>query len=220
MCIRESSRRESLLRVAAKYGCLIVDDDACGELYYTSEPPITLSELSQGQGVITVGTFSKIIATGLRVGWVFADPSVIEQIVRVRFDMGNSPMLHHMLWQFMQDERLDKHIINMRNLYSEKLELLASALHEYCEPYMSFQKPSGGFFLWAQLHDDLDALAVQREGIKQGVIFANGHGFFPNHQDLSQHLRFAFSWVPHEDIEEGARRLARACAIVSENKNK
>ena len=214
------ARRESLLRTAAKFGCLIVDDDAYGELYYTPEPPVTLSELSQGQGVITVGTFSKIIATGLRVGWVFADPSIIEQIVRVRFDMGNSPMLHHMLWQFMQDGRLDKHIVNMRSLYSEKLESLASALHEYCEPYMSFQKPTGGFFLWAQLHENLDALEVQREGIKQGVIFANGHGFFPDHHDLSQHLRFAFSWVPHEDIQEGAQRLAKACAIVSDNNRK
>lgn len=209
-------RRHELLRLAAKHGALIVDDDAYGEFYYTNERPVTLSELANVQGVITVSTFSKIIATGLRVGWVHAEPAVIDRIMRMRFEMGNSPLLHHMIYNFMQDGRLDAHIEQMRGVYSAKLNALSSALHEYCEPYLSFRKPEGGFFLWAELHNGLTARDVQREAIAQGVNLPFGHAFFPDHQDPGEHLRMAFSWVDLDDIPEAARRLAAACERVAE----
>lgn len=208
-------RRATLLKLAAKHGAFVLDDDAYGEFYYSHDPPMTLSEMSHGHGVITVSTFSKIIATGLRVGWVHAEPEIIERIMRMRFDMGNSPLLHHMLWQFMQDGRLDQHLERMRAIYSEKLETLSSALHEYCEPYLTFRKPTGGFFLWVTLQNGLTALEVQRESILQGAVFPNGHAFFPEHHDRGEHLRLAFSWVALGDIEEGARRLAVACERVA-----
>ena len=210
-------RRATLLKLAAKHGAFVLDDDAYGEFYYSHNPPMTLSEMSRGHGVITVSTFSKIIATGLRVGWVHAEPEIIERIMRMRFDMGNSPLLHHMLWQFMQNGRLDQHLDTMRSIYSEKLEALSSALHKYCEPYLTFRNPTGGFFLWVTLQNGLAALDVQREAILQGSVFPNGHAFFPEHHDhdRGEHLRLSFSWVALGDIDEGARRLATACERVA-----
>jgi 2-aminoadipate transaminase len=194
-----------------------VDDDAYGEFFYTPDRPVTLSELANVQGVITVSTFSKIIATGLRVGWVHAEPAVIDRIMRMRFEMGNSPLLHHMLHAFMENGRLDQHIEQMRAVYSEKLNALTASLHEYCEPYMTFRKPEGGFFLWATLQNGLSARDVQREAILQGVTFPIGHAFFPEHVDPGEHIRMAFSWLALEDIPEAARRLATACERVAEN---
>jgi 2-aminoadipate transaminase len=208
-------RRYELLRLAAKHGAFVVDDDAYGEFSYGEDRPVTLSELANVQGVITVSTFSKIIATGLRVGWVHAEPAVIERIMRMRFEMGNSPLLHHMIYNFMEAGQLDEHIERMRGVYSEKLNALTSALHEYCEPYLSFQKPEGGFFLWATLHNGLTARDVQREGILQGLTFPVGHAFFPDHQDPGEHIRMAFSWLALKDIPEAARRLAVACERVA-----
>ncbi|MDA0351301.1 MAG: PLP-dependent aminotransferase family protein [Chloroflexi bacterium] len=210
------ARRYELLRLAAKHGALIVDDDAYGEFFYSDDRPITLSELANVQGVITVSTFSKIMATGLRVGWVHAEPAVIDRVMRMRFEMGNSPLLHHMIYNFMEDGRLDEHIEQMRKVYSQKLNALTSALHEYCEPYMSFRKPEGGFFLWATLQNGLTARDVQREAVMQGVNFPIGHAFFADHQDPGEHIRLAFSWVALDDIPEAARRLAVACARVAE----
>ena len=209
-------RRHELLRLAANHGALILDDDAYGEFVYTEHSPTTLSELAGVQGLITVSTFSKIIATGLRVGWVHAEPAVIERVMRMRFEMGNSPLLHHMIYNFMADGRLDEHIQHMRQVYSQKLDALTSALHEYCEPYLTFRKPEGGFFLWATLQEGLTARDVQREAILQGVTFPYGHAFFPDHQDPGEHLRMAFSWIALDDIPEAARRLATACARVAE----
>ena len=83
--------------------------------------------------MITVGTFSKVIATGLRVGWVHARPEVIDVVARMRFDMGNSAVLHHMLAEYLDGGRLDDHIEQMRALYAEKMDILASALTEFAD---------------------------------------------------------------------------------------
>ena len=208
-------RRQELLRLAAAHGAFVLDDDAYGEFSYTDHAPTTLSELANVRGVITVSTFSKIIATGLRVGWVHAEPAVIDRIMRMRFEMGNSPLLHHMIYNFMESGRLDEHILAMREVYSAKLDALSSALHEYCEPYLTFRKPEGGFFLWATLQDGITARELQREAVAQGVNFPIGHAFFAEHQDPGEHIRLAFSWVALDDIPEAARRLAAACERVA-----
>lgn len=206
------SRREHLLRIAARHGILILDDDAYGDIYFGEAAPRALSALSGGHGVITAGTFSKIIATGLRVGWIHAEPALIERCTRMRFEMGNSPVLHRMIYEFMKDGTLDRHLEKMRSLYAEKLDILASAMHEYCEPYLSFKKPAGGFFLWVTLRDGLTADALQAAGLEEGISFPIGYAFFPNRIDTTgEHIRLAFSWTSKDDLREGARRLGRAC---------
>jgi 2-aminoadipate transaminase len=211
-------RREHLLRIAARHGALVLDDDAYGDIYFGEVAPTALSALSGGHGVITAGTFSKSIATGLRIGWVHAEPEVIERCTRMRFEMGNSPLLHRMLYEYMKDGELDRHLERMRALYHDKLEALSSALHEHCEPYLSFKKPAGGFFLWATLHHGLTASAVQEAGLEEGVSFPLGQAFFPDrHDHTGEHIRLAFSWASVEDLREGARRLGRACERVADS---
>lgn len=206
------ARREHLLRIAARHGILILDDDAYGDIYFGEAAPRALSALSGGQGVITAGTFSKMIATGLRVGWIHAEPEIIDRCTRMRFEMGNSPLLHRMIYEFLKDGALDRHLDGMRALYAEKLDILTSALHEYCEPYLSFKKPAGGFFLWVALRDGLTADALQAAGLEEGISFPIGYVFFPDRIDpTGEHIRLAFSWTSKEDLREGARRLGRAC---------
>ncbi len=217
------ARRSELLRIAAEHSAFVLDDDAYGDLYFREPPPPALSALSDGQGVITVGSFSKAIATGLRVGWVHARPELIELISRMRFDMGNSPLLHYLLFDYLQGGRLDEHLERMRPLYAEKLDILAGALTELAEPYLTFRRPNGGFFLWVRLQRGLTADAVQRAGIDEGVVFPLGATFFPQGQDFpdgqdggDQHLRLAFSWTAKEELRVGAERLARACARAAD----
>jgi len=165
--------------------------------------------------VITVGTFSKIIATGLRVGWVHASPELLERVVRVRFEMGNSPLLHRMIFEFAKDGGLDTHIKKIRKIYAHKADVLANALREYCEPYLTFRKPDGGFFLWVSLAEGLNGAEVQRVAVEEGLIAPAGNAFFPDRNDTGHHIRLAFSWVQEEDLREAARRLAHACEKVA-----
>ncbi len=206
------ARREHLLRIAARHGILVLDDDAYGDIYFGEAAPRALSALSGGHGVITAGTFSKMIATGIRVGWIHANPEIIERCTRMRFEMGNSPLLHRMLFEYMKDGALDQHLETVRALYAEKLDILTTALHEYCEPYLSWKKPQGGFFLWVSLRDGLKADRLQEIGLEEGISFPLGYAFFPDRIDTTgEHIRLAFSWTAKEDLREAARRLGRAC---------
>ncbi len=209
-------RREELIRVAARHGAFVLDDDAYGDLYFPGwDRPPALSALSECNGVITVGTFSKIIATGLRVGWIHATPEVLDRVTRVRFEMGNSPLLQKMLYEFAKDGQLDRHIESMRKLYLRKLDALCDSLREHCEPYVKFRRPYGGFFLWVDLLGGLDGREVQQAAIAEGLIAAAGYGFFPDRVDRGDHMRLSFSWVSEEELVESAKRLATACEKLS-----
>jgi 2-aminoadipate transaminase len=208
-------RREELVRIASRHGALVLDDDAYGEFFFGDERPPALSALCGGQGVITIGTFSKIVATGLRVGWIHAEPEILDRITRMRFEMGNSPLLHRMLLEYSQDGQLDKHIEEMRALYLRKLDTLCDALVEHAEPYLTFKRPEGGFFLWVELAEGLDPVEVQATAIEEGVVFPAGYAFFPDRVDTGRHLRLAFTWAQEDELREGAVRLARACERVA-----
>ena len=211
-------RRHELLRIASEHGAFILDDDAYGEIYFAERPPPALSALGGGYGVITVGTFSKIMATGLRVGWVHARPEVITLISRLRFDMGNSPLLLHTLARYMESGQLDEHLDRMRPIYAKKLDILASTLREHGEPYFTFVQPEGGFFLWVRLREGLTVDAVQEACLHEAIACSSGRAFFPDRRDADgEHLRLAYSWTAMEDLRAGAERLVRACARAAES---
>ena len=204
-------RRPRLLELAARHGALVLDDDAYGDICFGERPP-SLASLSGGAGVVTVGTFSKTIATGLRVGWVQAEPQIIEGIARVRFDMGNSPLLHRALSELIGSGDFDRHVARVRPLYAEKARVLWESVMELAAPYVECVRPGGGYFLWLKLRDGLEAAAVQRAAIEEGVVFPVGHAFFPDRHDPDgEHIRLAYSNASLDDLPEAAARLARAC---------
>jgi 2-aminoadipate transaminase len=209
-------RREELVRVAARHGIFVIDDDAYGDLWFTEAASVpALSALSECHGVITVGSFSKTIATGLRTGWIHARPELLDLIIRMRFDMGNSPLLHRMLYEYVKDGNFDRHLAEVRDLYRRKVDALSAALHQHCEPYLRFRPPGGGFFLWVELADGLNGREVQQAGIEEGVICVAGNPFYTDGIDPGNHLRLACSWVREDELDEAARRLAVACERVA-----
>ena len=120
-----------------------------------------------------------------------------------------------MLYEFSKDGGLDRHIKESRKVYARKVNILANALREYCEPYLTFRKPGGGFFLWVDLAEGLGGGAVQRAAMEEGLIAPAGLSFFPDRRDTGHHIRLAFSWVPEDELREAARRLARSCEKVA-----
>ena len=207
-----AARRYELLQVAARHGVLILEDTAYNELYFGAELVPTLAALAQGHFVITAGTFSKVIAPGLRVGWLQARPELLRLLVPARFDMGNSPLQHRMLHQFMVSGELAAHVTRMRALYHAKMRALADALRAACGTAVQFTEPAGGFFLWLRLAAPLRAQAVQERALERGVVFPVGRGFFPAEgpRPEGQYLRLAYSRVSIEALRTGAERLA-AC---------
>jgi len=206
------ARRRELLRIAADRDALILEDDAYAELYFDAPPPQSLFAMSGGHGVVSVGTFSKILATGLRVGWIHARPEWIDFFRRMRFDMGQSVLIHRMLAEYIEAGQLEAHVEQMRALYAHKAELLCSCLEEFAGPYLHLTPPQGGFYLWVGLLDGLTADAVWRAGAAEGVWFPKGSSFFPERIDRTgEHIRLAFPWISTEELREGARRIGIAC---------
>ena len=205
-------RRLDLLQLAAENGIFILEDHAYSELYFDAPPPPTLSDLADGWGVFSIGTFSKVIATGLRVGWVQARPEWINALLPARFDMGNSPLLHRMLHEYIVRGGFPQHVQNMRSLYAAKSRTLQSALAQFGEPYFDYTPPQGGFFLWLQLHQGLTADQIRDHAAENALFFPSGHRFYPG-DDTAQNpqtLRLAYSWPPQETLEEAATRLSAA----------
>jgi 2-aminoadipate transaminase len=206
------ARRRALLRAASEHDALILEDDAYSELHFGDPPPQSLFAMSGGNGVVSVGTFSKVLATGLRVGWIHARPEWIQFFGRMRFDMGQSVLIHRMLAEYIEGGRLDAHVELMRALYARKAELLCSSLEEFAGDWLRFTPPRGGFYLWVELLGGLKAEALWRAGAEEGVWFPMGSSFFPARVDpMGEHIRLAFPWTSSEDLREGARRIGLAC---------
>jgi 2-aminoadipate transaminase len=214
-------RRHRLLDLCERYDILIVEDDAYGEIGFEERLPQSLYSMSQGRGVIKIGTFSKILATGLRVGWCQATPPIVDALLATRFDMGISPFVIRTINRFAADGQLDDHIHMLRGLYHRKRDVMLNELRERVGDMAEWTDPKGGFFLWMKLRDDIDPTALAQNGREEAVAFVGGRGFFADmtagdvptrgwSQGQSQHIRLAYSYTAESEIPEGIRRLAKA----------
>ena len=209
-------RRRAVVDLVRRHRLLVVEDDAYGELAFSEEPPPSIFSLAEGLGVMKLGTFSKTIATGLRIGWVLARPRYIDRMLEMRFDLGGSPWVQRTVAEYARSGLLEKRIPDLRDLYRRKRDLMLRALERHCSSYVRWNVPEGGFFIWLELLGGIGASALAVTASKQGVTFVPGEAFFADQPSLiaaeagRQHIRLAFSFVPEQEIEEAVRRLAVA----------
>ncbi|MGH2601285.1 MAG: PLP-dependent aminotransferase family protein, partial [Dehalococcoidia bacterium] len=204
-----AERRRALVDVAARHKVLIVEDDPYGDLRFTGERVPSVFSLAEGEGVLKAGTFSKIIATGLRAGWIQGAKEYVDATLRMRFDNGTSPFVCRMIAAYIEGGTLEPHIEAMRGVYRAKCEAMLSALDESCAHLATWTQPEGGFFVWLTLKDGLKLADVMRYAGEERVAVVPGTSFFADGGG-QQNIRLAFSNVDESEIAEGIRRLARA----------
>ena len=208
------NRREELVRLAREHRALVVEDDAYTGIDLDGPPPTSLFAVAGGEGIVRCGTFSKTIATGLRVGWTVAGPLLTERLGFMRFDNGASPLLHRTVLAYLESGAHDPHVERLCALYRERRDASAAALHEHCEPYLTFRMPSGGFFHWLKLREGLDAAAVTRAAAEQGVAVTPGTGYYAT-AGGDDRIRLVYSALPPQELEEAIRRFAVALESVA-----
>lgn len=213
-CTLPRARRERVVELAREYGFLVLEDDAYGELWFDTAPPPSLFALSGGEHAVKVSSFSKILATGLRMGWSMGPAPLISRMSAVRFDMGSSAFQGRVIAETIRNGDLDRHVGNLRSIYKRKLERVEDGLRRYCVDYCTYQRPEGGFFLWLQLRPGLSSRDVAVAANEKGVLVGQGPQFFAD-GSATNHVRIAFSYVPMEEIEEGMHRLGEAMAQVA-----
>jgi 2-aminoadipate transaminase len=209
-------RRRLVVELAEHYRLLVVEDDAYGELAFAGEPLPSLFAIAGGLGVLKLGTFSKTIATGLRVGWVLARQEYIDSLLQMRFDAGGSPWIQRTVAEFARAGLLEERIPHLRDLYRHKRDVMLGALERHCSADARWHVPEGGFFVWVEIAEGIDPAALEETAPKRGVIYVPGAAFFRDQPGLTaseageRHIRLAFSFVREDEIEEAVQRLGLA----------
>ena len=212
-------RREALVKLAAEYQLLLVEDDVYRDLCYEGRVPSSLFELAGGRGVIRLGSFSKILAPGLRLGWIIAEPEIIQRIVGCGLkgnEGGTNPFVAHVVAAFCQEGWLEPHVARLVERYRSRRDALLAALEREMPEGVHWTRPAGGFFVWLTLPEPLDAEKVLAEATERGVVFAPGVQFFAEGGGC-RNLRLPFSFLSEAQMAEGVRILAE---VIKEEGNR
>ncbi|MEF3275794.1 MAG: PLP-dependent aminotransferase family protein [Chloroflexus sp.] len=205
-------RRQQLVALAAEYGTPIVEDDAYIDLRFTGEPLPSLAALDPDGWVIRVGTYSKILAPGLRIGWVHARREIIDRLLMVKAEGTTGPFITRVVARYSESGRLERHIAALRHHYATKCQVMASAIRRHFPPEARFVMPDGGFFIWVTLPEGLSAQSLLTAARAQGAEFLPGTACFAEPGQGDNALRLAFSFQSSDQIEAGIARIGLAFA--------
>lgn len=206
--------RKRLVELAQEFGVLIVEDDAYGELRFLDDPITRLSALDHNDWVVQVGTFSKILAPGIRMGWACGSPELIARLRHFKVEGDSGPYQTRVVERFCADGKLDAHIATLRAHYRERRDLMWNAIEREFPEYVRVSKPDGGFFIWVDLPEHIHVNQVIDAAAERGVGFLSGTHCFTNGQ--GQHsFRLAFSFAPMQKLDEAITRIGAAIRAVA-----
>lgn len=201
-------RRERLVELCQERDFLIVADEVYHFLNYSLQPPKAFAAYSGVRNVISLGSFSKILAPGLRLGWMQAELSRIERLVTCGLlDSGGgmNPFTSAIVRGIIENGELEKHILSLKTTYSARLATMDAALRRYL-PGARYTIPQGGYFFWLRLPRDADAEELLTKANEFKVSFRPGIRF-SSQGGLRQYVRLSFSFYESQEIEEGVKRL-------------
>ena len=205
-------RRQRLLELAREWGSMVIDDDPYGLLRFAGDPLPTLRELGAGDPLVfAVRTFSKIVAPGLRVGWVDTDPELQPLLINAKQAMDTCTNLpaQRLLTGFLTGGHLEEHLVRQRREYKRRKEAMHAALTEHFGDIAHWTDPEGGFFLWVMLENGVDTEELFEVALAEGVAFIPGPAFSPTGR-FRNAFRLCFASTAPDRIHEGVARLRRA----------
>lgn len=208
-------RRLRLVELARRYGVPLVEDDAYGFLRYDGAAPPPLRAL-EAEWVLYVGSFSKILAPALRVGWLVVPESLVPalSILKHGGDLDVSTLAQRCISAFLDTGALPEHLDAVRSEYRARRDAMLGALERHFPSTARWTAPAGGMFVWVRLPRGTDTVALLRRAVaNEQVAFVPGSAFCAHDPGQSAHcMRLCFASLPPERIEEGIARLARALA--------
>lgn len=206
--VLDPSRREQLLEICSSLGIPIVEDDPFSLTSFTGNPPPTLKSLDTNNTVIYIGSLSKIVASGLRIGWMVAPQSVITRLAaeRQQIDFGMSVLPQRIAARLLSEAYFDQHLVRLRQELLKKRNLLIDALQRELPGEVAYSLPQGGLHLWCKVNPPFHDTLLLEESVKQGVLYYPGTVY----GSKAGYVRFTYA-RPHEDeIDLGIARFAQA----------
>jgi 2-aminoadipate transaminase len=204
-------RREELAEVATKLDLPVVEDDPYGQLRYEGEdiPPICTYIPER---TVYLGTFSKTLAPGLRLGWIVCPEVLMKRFVQAKqgADLHTGTLVQYVANDICQRGILKQHVKTLRDVYKERRDTMLDALAELWPKECSWTHPEGGLFLWAQVPDRIDTTDFLHQALDENVAYVPGINFYPNEDGGFSAMRLNFSYSSPDMIVEGIRRLGVA----------
>ena len=207
-------RRRELVRIAHEQELVVLEDNPYGLLRYEGDPLPTLHSLDGGRYVIYLGTFSKILSAGLRLGWAAAPRPILEKLNlgKQGADLCSSSLTQHFVAAYFAQRDWRAYLDKLRLLYRRRRDVMLEALEEHLPAEATWTRPQGGLFIWAALPDYIDTTDLLARALREHVAFVPGRAAYLDGRGGSE-MRLNFSGVGDDEIREGVRRIGK---VVSE----
>jgi 2-aminoadipate transaminase len=205
-----AERRTRLVDLARQHELLLVEDNPYGLLRYEGEPAPPLYALDGGDYVIYIGTFSKILSPGIRLGWVVAPPPVLEKIElgKQASDLCTSTLTQYFVREYFAEGRWREYVADLVKLYRGRRDTMLAALEEHFPSQATWTRPEGGMFVWATLPEYIDTEDLLAKALRENVAFVPGTAAYTDGRGHNS-MRLNFSGSAEAEIEEGIRRIGK-----------
>jgi 2-aminoadipate transaminase len=213
-----AARRLQVAQAAARAGLALVEDNPYGELWFDAPPPPPLSATA-GEGSIYLGSFSKVLAPGLRLGYVVAPPALYPKLLQAKqaSDLHTPGFNQRVAHEVIRNGFLDTHLPKVRARYKAQRDAMRDALDKHLPAGCRFNVPAGGMFFWVELPDGLDAAALLPRAVDAGMAYVPGAPFYCS-APRANTLRLSFVTVAPPQIELGVAALGRVLATALEGR--
>ncbi len=203
-------KRKAVIQLANQYDVVIIEDNPYGDIRFEGEHLPTLKSLDTEERVVYLGSYSKILCAGLRVGYICAEQNLVQkiEIIKEGADLQTNQLAQIQVDELLEKIDLDAHIGKVISAYKEKRDLMMACIEKYFPKNIKYTCPEGGMFLWLELPEKMDANVILDKSLLQKVGFVPGGPFFPEGNNENT-IRLNFSTTPKNNIEPGIKILGR-----------
>jgi 2-aminoadipate transaminase len=210
-----AAERRRIVEMTTHRNLLVIEDEAYGELQYDTRQAPIQSMANAREHVVYVGSFSKILSPGLRVGWIAARADIVSELSKIKqaSDLQTGSLNQVVLSRYLEHHNFHAHIHQTLDAYRARRDALVAALERHFPAAVKWSRPTAGFSSWVELPAQVECDSLLKESVRRGVAFEPGKPFFPGDTPPQNFIRLSFSNLQPAEIEEGVRRLG---AILSE----
>lgn len=205
-------KRKAVYELASRYNIIILEDNPYGDLRVAGENIPAIKTLDTDGRVIYAGTFSKVIAPGIRVGYALGPKEILAKMTvgKQTEDVHNVMLSQLLVYHWLKEYDLKAHIAKMQDIYRGKLNLMCNLVDQELGDYVEYVRPEGGLFVWCKLREDLPMLDFCKKAVEKKVAVVPGTAFLADEAGTTQYIRLNFSTPTDEDIVKGMKLLGEA----------
>lgn len=206
----DENRRKNLIEISEKYEIPLVEDNPYGQLRYYGNPIKSIRAMKGGENTIYLGTFSKVMTPGLRLGYTVAPDEVMEKfnLIKQALDLATNSFSQYVALEYVRRGIIYRQIDENKKIYRVKRDRMIQALHDHMNGMAEWSEPEGGMFVWATMKEDIDTKTMIPQAIKNGVAYVSGQAF-TTRSGQKKSMRLNFTFGTPDQLEEGIKRIKK-----------